>query len=322
MGIVSIIATGGTIASLARAEDGDVVASRSGEDLISDVESPASIEVVDFANMGSYAFTFQTLYDLALEVNKKIADPSVSGIVITHGTDTMEETAFFLSMVCTPAKPIVLTGAQLTAKDHGSDGTRNLTEAIRIANTAEAAKWGPVIVFSGFIYCAREVVKADTHALEGFASPGWGPVGRVDGEDVIVARSLRAYKQLPLKELRPVLSIRLSLGMTGEEIIRMAEPYEGIVLEAYGRGNAHPSVAGAIKALIADNKPVVLASRCYKGAVKGVYGDGGARDLERAGVWMSGDLDALKARLLLSLILANDLRGEEGKRYIEDRAKP
>jgi len=234
----------------------------------------------------------------------------------------MEETAFFLSMVVDPLKPIVLTGAQFPAGSAANDGVRNLAEAICIARTADAAQWGPVITFSGFIYCAREVVKSDTHALQGFESPAWGPVGRVDGEEVIIARSLRKRKSLPLKVLRPVLLIHLSLGVTGEEVLRMAEPYEGVVLEAYGRGNAHPSVVDAIKKLLGQNKPVVLTSRCCKGAVKAVYGNGGGRDIERAGVWMSGDLDALKARLLLSLILANNTSAEEGRKYIEDWATP
>jgi L-asparaginase len=326
MSLVSIITTGGTIASLP-AENGDMIAGRSGTEILTEAgagsaQSIDSVELVDFAKIGSPAFTFQILHDLAEEVQKKIADPKICGIVVTHGTDTMEETAFFLSLVTEPTKPIVLTGAQLAANFKGSDGARNLSDAICIAKADSAANLGTVIAFSGFIHNAREVTKIDATAMQAFDSPDWGPVGRVEGEEVIIARQIRKHKRLPLKELRPVISLRLPLGFTGEELLKIAEPYEGIVLEAYGSGNAHPSVESAVKELLRKGKPVVITSRCLTGLVRAIYGNGGARDLERAGVWMGGDLSAIKARLLLSLILANDIRGDEGKSYIEDWARP
>ena len=326
MSLVSIITTGGTIASLPN-ENGDMVAGRSGGEILSEAGADAvpdanSFELVEFANIGSPAFTFDILHNLAEEVQKKIADPNVCGIVITHGTDTMEETAFFLSLVTEPTKPIVLTGAQLAASFKGSDGARNLSDAICVARADVAANIGTVIAFSGFIHGAREVTKIDTTAMQAFASPDFGSIGRVEDEEVIIARQIRKYKRLPLKKLRPVISLRLPLGFTGEELLRIAEPYEGVVLEAYGSGNAHPSVESAVKELLQKGKPVVITSRCLTGSVRAIYGNGGARDLQRAGVWMGGDLSGIKARLLLSLLLANDIRGEEAKSYIEDWGRP
>lgn len=326
MSVVSIITTGGTIASLP-AENGDMVAGRSGKEIIKEagasaIESISSIELIDFANIGSPAFTFDILYDLAKEVQKKIDDINVCGIVITHGTDTMEETAFFLSLVTEPTKPIILTGAQLAANFKGSDGARNLSDAICIAKADVVANLGTVVAFSGFIYGAREVTKIDTTAMQAFASPDWGPIGRVEGEKVIIARKSRKHKRLPLKNLRPVILVKLPLGFTGKELLKIAEPYEGIVLEAYGSGNAHPSVEGAVKELLGKGKPVVITSRCLTGSVRAIYGNGGARDLERAGVFMGGDLSGIKARLLLSLLIANGITGEAAKGYIEDWGRP
>lgn len=321
MSSILVITTGGTIASLPQ-KNGDVLASLKGEDLISKINIDKKIVVKNFSTVNSYAFTFEILEALAAEVQSALTDPEVEGIVITHGTDTMEETAFFLALVTAPLKPIVLTGAQLDAGYPDSDGVRNLTEAICVAGCKEAAAWGPVIAFAGFVYAAREVLKVDTTALAAFDSPGWGPLGRIDQKNIMIGRLIRQRKQLPLRKLRPVILIRLALGMTGEEILRIAEGYQGVVLDTFGRGNAHPSVFAAAQELVQKDIPVVITSRCLKGCIAAIYGNGGGQDLKRAGVWMAGDLSGEKARLLFSLILANNLAKDEATKIIAEWANP
>lgn len=316
-----VITTGGTIASVPQ-ENGDVVASLSGEQLLSRLGSVRDVTVRTFSTVGSFAFEYTTLFDLASLVRAALADPQIDGIVITHGTDTLEETAFFLSMVTERTKPVVLTGAQLDASHPASDGIQNLNDAITIARCPESAAWGPVVVFASFIYTAREVQKVDTFGLEAFRSTNWGPVGRVDKERVIVGRYVREHPLLPLAIPKPVALIRLGVGMTGDEIGKMCNGYPGVVLQAFGRGNAHPSVASKVKELVEQGIPVILTSRCVQGTVAPIYGGGGGRDLVRAGAWLGGDLAGEKARLLLGLLLANDIPWDEAHEYVSKWAHP
>lgn len=316
MAHITIITTGGTIASVPQ-DNGDVRAVLKGGDLLRGLSNTSDISVEECVTLGSYAFTFDTLYRIGLRVQSLLASEDVGGIVLTHGTDTMEETAFYLSVVTNREKPIVLTGAQLDASHPSSDGPRNLADAIQVARFQKAASWGPVIVFAGFIYASREVKKLDTNAMEAFGAPGWGPVGRVDLGRVYFSRTVREYPTVPLAAPRPVVLIRLGLGMTGDEVKRLAQGYEGIVIQAYGRGNAHPSVASAVGDLVQRGIPVIVTTRCISGAVAPIYGDGGGRDLERNGAWFVGDLSGEKARILLGLMLANQMPMDQMERILQ-----
>ncbi|MCL6577489.1 asparaginase [Kyrpidia sp.] len=315
LGHVAVITTGGTIAALPQ-DDGDVKAVLPGQELLKKIRA-SDVEVQESVTLGSYAFTFDTLYVIGKAVQSALAKDAVDGVVITHGTDTMEETAFYLSLVTPKQKPVVLTGAQFDASHPSSDGPKNLSDAILVARSPAAASLGPVIVFAGFIYSGREVKKIDTNALQAFGAPGWGPVGRVDRGQVFLVREERDRPLLPLLPPHRVALIRLGLGTDGEEVLRIASGYEGVVLQAYGRGNAHPTVAQAVGRLVGDGVPVIVTSRCNAGAVAPIYGDGGGRDLERKGAWFAGDLAGEKARILLGLMLASGLSREEMYRIVQ-----
>lgn len=319
---VRIITTGGTIASLPR-ENGDLTAALQGEALVRRLGVDCSVDIYSCVTIGSFAFDYDTLRQVAVDVLLAIQSPNVTGVVVTHGTDTLEETAFFLSLVAGGSnKPIVLTGAQLDASHPQSDGYRNLKDAICVATAKNANTLGVVVVFSGFVYSAREVRKVDTSAFEAFSSPGWGPVGRVDGERVYASRFIEERPVIPLATPQPVALIRLGIGMTGEELRGMVLGYRGIVIQAFGRGNAHPSIFPEVETFIRNGIPVVITSRCIRGAVMPLYGNGGGRDLERAGAWFAGDLSGEKARLLLGLLLANSYSCETMKESIEAWSTP
>ena len=321
MGHVVVLATGGTIASIPR-EHGDYVASLGGTELVSRAGEVGTVRAETLFVKGSYAFTLDDLYEIAQAVGQYLHDPDTDGIVITQGTDTLEETSFYLALVLERRKPVILTGAQLPASDPHSDGPRNLAQAITVARDPEAASWGPVVVFNGEIHAARDVRKVDTAALDAFKSPGWGPVGLVDRGQVIKVRTVRTRRVLPPTVPRPVGLVRLAVGMTGDDILQAAGGAAGVVLEAFGRGNGHPSVAEAVRQLVEAGVPVVVTSRCVQGFVAPVYGDGGGRDLERAGAWFAGDLAGEKARLLLGLLLAHGIRGEEAQAWLAEWAVP
>ncbi|MCL6442443.1 MAG: asparaginase [Alicyclobacillus sp.] len=318
---VRIITTGGTIASLPQ-DNGDLAASLSGEELVQRL-GMASVQVDTLTTMGSFAFNYETLAFIGERVIEALESPDVQGVVLTHGTDTMEETAFYLSLTTGHyMKPVVLTGAQLDASNPYGDGPNNLRNAVCIAQSESARNIGTVIAFAGFLYAAREVRKVDTNALEAFDSPGWGPVGRMDGDRVIVLRQADRKPVLNVKVPVPVALVRLGVGMTGAEFQQMCTGYKGVVLEAFGRGNAHPSIHSEISRLVQQGVPVIITSRCIRGAVRPVYGGGGGRDLERAGAWFAGDLAGEKARILLGLLLANNVGWQEMWRFVEAYSRP
>lgn len=319
---VELITTGGTIASLPN-EDGDVLVTMDGDEFIEHFGIEGDIKVTSSMVIDSSNFTYDLLHKLAQDVIKAINNPEVEGIVITHGTDTMEETAFYLSLITQQySKPIILTGAQYDASYAFSDGVKNLHDAFQAARSPQLIGCGPVVVFAGFIYAAREVTKVDTNSLEAFGSTAWGPMGRVDDEKIILVRHSKAVRNLELRPLRSVALIRLASGMTKEELERMTAGFDGIVIESFGRGNANKALLSTFQSLIDAGKPVILTSRCHRGEVKPYYGDGGGRDLERAGVWFAGDLDGIKARILLGLLLANELSWDEMHEVVSAYSQP
>ncbi len=314
---IQIFTTGGTIASLPQ-DNGDVSATLSGQDLIQRLGVKGEIRVKPLITLGSFTFDYETLYAIAKDVRSALEDPEVEGIVITHGTDTMEETAFYLSLVAGHyQKPVVLTGAQLDASYSFTDGMKNLQDAIYAAQSKELKGFGVLVVFAGFVHAARDVCKVDTHALEGFSSPGWGPIGRVDNEKVMIARDVKPMISLDPVVPKPVALIHLAIGMTGMEFRKMTDGYEGVVLEAFGRGNAHSTIPNEVGQLVKKGIPVIVTSRCLRGSVLPVYGNGGGKDLERAGAWFAGDLAGEKARILLGTMLANGKSWDEMKEIIE-----
>lgn len=315
---VQVITTGGTIASLPDST-GDVSAQLSGNDLVERLGVTGHIKVKSSVMTGSYAFDYSTLFEVAIDVEEALLNPDVSGVVITHGTDTMEETAFYLSLVTRSCKkPTILTGAQLDASYTFSDGIKNLQDAIYAAKTSQLGKLGPLIVFAGFIYAARDVNKVDTHALEGFYSPNWGAVGRVDQQQVVIS----GHAGGPIVEMKPIIPtpvalIRLGIGMTGEELKSMVHGYPGVVIEAFGRGNSHLTIPDVVKTLVQNEIPVIITSRCMRGSVKPIYGKGGGTDLKRAGAWFAGDLSGVKARILLGVMLAHKMPWSEMKSVVD-----
>lgn len=320
MKYVQVITTGGTIASLPT-PDGDVAATLSGQDLLARLGIKEDIKIKSSVTINSFNFDYATLYTVAKDVIEALKKPEIKGVVVTHGTDTIEETAYYLSLVTSSyKKPVILTGAQLDPSYPFTDGTKNLQDAIHAADSEKIANFGTLVVFAGYVYPARDVQKVDTNALQGFDAPDWGPVARVDNGRVIVTRDIKPTIHLDAVVPEPVALIRLGIGMTGKELKQMTEGYRGVVIEAFGRGNAHHTISEEVKLLVEKQIPVVLTSRCIRGAVLPVYGNGGGKDLERAGTWFAGDLAGEKARILLGTMLALGKTWEEMKGIVKREA--
>lgn len=308
-----LVATGGTIAMAADVRAGGAVPLLRGEDLLRSLgEGALPIEVVEFSHLPSAHLTLETLWALRNRVQELALDPGVRGIVITHGTDTMEETAYLLDLTVEGDTPIVLTGSMRAASDPGYDGPANLLAALRVAAAPEARGIGAVVVMEDEVHAAREVTKMHTSSPGAFRSPYWGPLGRVEGERVYL-RQRPARQALVCERLEErVMLIRLAVGMD-DGLLRYAleRGMRGVVLEALGGGRVPPWWMPGVREAIAEGLVVVIASRCVAGRVGDRYGYAGScRELEAAGAIPANGLSGVKARLKLMVALGAGLRAD------------
>jgi L-asparaginase len=253
--------------------------------------------------------SFADLRTLAVEVRRQLDRGDVDGVVITHGTDAMEETAILLDLVHAGAKPVVLTGAQRAADVIDSDGPRNLRDAITVAADPAARGHGTMVVFGGAVYAARGVRKSHTVDLAAFSSPA-GTIG-----DVYTGSArLHGVPARPEPLAIPdggFDAVRVDLVAThlgGDDALlraAVAAGARGIVLAAMGIGNAPPGVADAIAEITRAGVVVALSTRVAAGPILPIYGDGGGADLVAAGA-VPVTLPASQARIALALLLASD----------------
>lgn len=305
-----LIATGGTIASRPDPAGG-VISRASGEEILGTAPAAreaADIRVEDAMNVGAYLMTPEAMLTVARHVSSALSDPEVSGVVVTHGTDTMEETAYAVDLLHDDERPVVFTGAQRNAAEPDADGPRNLTDAVRLAASPEARGLGTAIVMSGSVESAREATKVHTTAPRAFASPGRGPVGEVNDRAVHVFRSRERPDNLagePPNSPPRVDLVKLYAGADGTALRAFREAgARGLVLEAFGIGNANHEVLAEVRETIRTGVPVMIVSRCAEGYAAPLYGNGGGHDLAEAGAIFGGDLSGQKARILLMLALA------------------
>jgi L-asparaginase len=310
-GTVVVVSTGGTIAMRPDPATGKLVPAVSGDELVELLAWPQAptLELDDFTQVPSFDVHGELALALARRLSEHAIRPEVSGVVVTHGTDTMEESVYLVDRLLDSDTPVVLTGAQRGADQADSDGPRNFRDAVRVAGSAEARERGAMIAFAGELHAAREVRKVHTSALRAFASPGYGPIGHVDGERDFFRRRPERRPPLPGPErLAPVDLIRLYAGSDVRFLRASAESgARAIVLEGTGRGNANEQVVEGVREAVAAGVTVVVCSRCVEGRVEPVYGRGGGRDLADAGALFAGDLAGPKARVLLQLALGAGL---------------
>lgn len=302
------MATGGTIASAPGARGS--VAGLSARHLLGAITLPdgVAVEAEQLFQVNSFALTIGQMGELARRVRSAIADPAVDGVVVTHGTDTMEESAFLLSLVLDPATPVVFTGSQRTPDLPGADGARNLRDAITVAADAAATGLGTVVVFDGAIWAAAGTRKAHTLDTAAFDSE-WGPVGSVAHGVVSLPARPAGHPLLPLA-LDAATPARVDIvpSYPGADTVALDAVIRagaaGIVLEGMGAGNVGRPLADAVAALVADGIPVILSTRVARGEVAAIYGGGGGADLLAAGVILGGRFRAPQLRILLAVALA------------------
>lgn len=312
-GRLVFISTGGTIAMREETASRGAVPALTAPDLLRGLGWEEPLEVVEHCNLPSAHFTLETLWTLRERVRELARRPDCRGIVITHGTDTMEETAYLLDLTVEGECPIVLTGAMRTASDPGYEGPANLLSALRVAASPLARGLGAVVVMEEEIHAACTVTKVHTQSPAAFQSPFWGPLGRVEGEKVLLyRRPPRRRHLLPERLEERVLLIKMAVGMD-DGLLRYAVEWgmKGVVIEALGGGRVPPWWMPTIREAVVRGVAVVIASRCPAGLVYDRYGYAGAhRDLREAGVLFADGLTGPKARLKLMAALGAGLEGK------------
>ena len=247
------------------------------------------------------------LWDLRERVRQVADSGEVRGIVITHGTDTIEESAYLLDRTLEPRVPVAITGAMRTSSDQGWDGPRNLLDAGAVAASDASAGRGVMVVFNGNVFEGRTAVKVHATDLDAFAAPHGAPVGRVE-------QGCLVYREPPRPTGTPVrpreLTARVALvpmvvGDTGELLDFARRTYDGVVVVAFGSGNVPPGAVPAIGRWIEEGKPVVLATRCPLGEVTPVYAfEGGGSRLVAMGAVPAGPRAPSQARMELMIALS------------------
>ena len=260
----------------------------------------AHVELMDYLNVPSPFMTPQMMFDLAKMIDLKIID--YDGVVVTHGTDTLEESAFLCDLVLTTRKPVVFTAAMRSGNDLGLDGPRNIIGSVRVASHHDSMDKGVLVVMNDEIHTARDVVKSDTGKVDAFMSMGYGPLGNVDPDIVIYHRSTLYRESVWTDQLDTRVDLIKAVAGMDSKFIRCSidSGAVAIVIEAFGRGNLPPSVIPEIKEAIDRNILVVIASRTYTGRVLPEYGyEGGGKHLHELGAILAGDMKGVKIRLKL-----------------------
>lgn len=312
---VVVLTTGGTIAMKYDAATGGLVPAVSGADLVEAVPalgSVAEVEVEEFSNVPSGHVTPQMMFELAKRVDAQALRADVAGIVVTHGTDTLEETAYLLDLTVHTTKPVCVTGAMRGASQTSPDGPGNILAAVMTAASEEAVGQGVLVVLDDEIHAALEVTKTHATSLRTFASPFWGPIGHVYFDRVYIKRhSLKLQKLQPAALVDDVHLIKTAAGMDGFFFDCLIEKQaKGIVVEALGCGNVPPPVKAGIERARRANIPVVLATRVHAGRVVPAYSyPGSAQSMKESRIILAGELNGQKARikLMLALGLTSDI---------------
>lgn len=316
-----VIHTGGTI-SMSQDQSNKVVTNDINpislhQDVINQY---AQIDELNPFNVPSPHMTIQHVKQLKDIILEAVTNKYYDGFVITHGTDTLEETAFLLDLILGIEQPVVITGAMRSSNEIGSDGLYNYISAIRVASDEKARHKGVMVVFNDEIHTARNVTKTHTSNTNTFQSPNHGPLGVLTKDRVQFHHM--PYRQQALENVNEKLNVPLVKAYMGlpSDIFSFysREGIDGMVIEALGQGNIPPSALEGIQQLVSLNIPIVLVSRSFNGIVSPTYAyDGGGYQLAQQGFIFSNGLNGPKARLKLLVALSNNLDKAEIKSYFE-----
>ncbi len=320
---VAIIFTGGTISMKIDDRLKAAIPALSDQEIlekVSGIEKIAETEAFHYGSLPGPHISPEIMLDLSKTIKKYLDRDDIDGVVLTHGTDTLEETAYFLDVILDCKKPVVVTGAMRNGSELGYDGPANLSAAICTVVSTQSIGRGVLVVFNNSVYGADEVQKTHTLSLDTFQSMDFGPLGIVDQDEVIYYRGKRDIQPIVADKIESKVALIKSVaGMDSDLIYHyLKEGYKGIVIEAMGRGNVPPRMVAGIAKAIEINVPIVIVSRCPKGRVLDSYGyEGGGKGLRSLGVILGDNLTGPKARLKLMIILGMTMDVNRVKKLFE-----
>ncbi|HEX2191382.1 MAG TPA: asparaginase [Longimicrobiaceae bacterium] len=305
---ILLLATGGTISMRVDPERGGAVPRLSGEELlrmVPGIDRVARVVVREFGRYPGPHMTIERMWALRCEILRAVEE-GFDGVVVTHGTDTIEETAYLLDRSLPSEVPVAVTGAMRNSSELSWDGPINLMSAVQVAASPESRGRGTVVVMDERMVQGAEVVKTHTEEFGTFQSPNWGPLGIVDKGHVLYYRESRRKPVLaPEAPATPVDLVKVVAGADSRLVEASLDTgARGIVLEALGRGNVPPTVMHGVRRWTEAERPVVVTSRSLRGRVLDTYAYmGGGHELREMGAIFADHLTGQQARIELMLAL-------------------
>jgi L-asparaginase len=321
--MIVLLFTGGTISMRHDPVSGGAVPTLRGKDILAltpGLDEVAELEIDDWGAFPGPHMTVERMWALRNRILEQLARPEVDGIVVTHGTDALEESAYLVARSVSSDKPVVFTGAMRTSSDLGWDGPANLGAAVRVASSEDARGAGVLVVMADRVFAGLDVTKTHTHKLESFDSPGLGPLGVIDDNQVIFRRALPAPATIiaPPRLAEPVDIVFTYAGADSRLLDASRERGLGIVIAAMGRGNVPPAMVDGIDRFVTEGKPAVITSRALRGRVGCTYGyPGGGRRLAERGAIFAGARRPQQARIDVMLALGAGMSVSEIRTLLE-----
>lgn len=320
---VAVVFNGGTISMKVDPRIQAAVPSLTGDEImrtVTGIEQFAEVESYTFSNVPSPHMTPQDMMELSKYIKNLIDKPDICGVVVTHGTDSLEETAYLLDLTINTEKPIIVTGSMRSGSELGYDGPANLAASICTAISDEARGRGVLVCLNDELNCASEVTKANSMKLNAFQSPDFGPIGIVDNNEVIFYRDSLKKQHIKTDTIETNVDLIKCVSGIDSRLIRFCinEGDRGLVIEGMGRGNIPPAMVDGVREAIEKGIAVVLVSRCFEGRVLDTYGyHGGGKELRNMGVIFGDNLPGQKARIKLMLALSKTNNIEKVREIFE-----
>ena len=299
----------------------------SGEELLIKIAEAKQLANISFYDFGKYPgphVTPKIMMDLSKQLRKRLAEKKYDGVVVTHGTDTLEETAYLIDLTIKTKVPIVFTGSMRNSSEPNWDGPKNLTDSIKVCLNENSKGMGVLVCMHGEVNAASEVTKIFSNEFETFQSLDFGTLGFVQKDRVVYNRLPRFLEIIKTDKINTNVDLLTVYAGMDEKFFKLSADsnVEGLVIEALGIGNVPPAAFKGIEYVISRNIPVVLVSRCPAGETDYIYSYPGAgRHLHNLGVIFTDYLNGQKARIKLMLALTKTTDRKILKKIFEGKIK-
>ena len=325
---ILVVFTGGTFSmKVDKKKTGGVIPRYSGVELLKKIPEAnelADISCYDFGKYPGPHVTPEIMMELSKQLKKKMAEKTYDGIVITHGTDTLEETAYLIDLTINTEIPIVFTGSMKNSSEPDWDGPRNLIDSIQVCLNENSRGMGTLVCLHGEVNAASEVTKIFSSELETFQSLDFGSLGFVQNGRVIYNRLPRHLETINADNVNPNVDLLTVYAGMNEKFFKHSADsgVDGLVIEALGVGNVPPAAFKGVEYVIKKNIPVVLVSRCPAGETAKIYSYPGAgKHLHDLGVIFTDYLNGQKARIKLMLALSKTTDRKILKKIFEGKIR-